>query len=143
MKYANANLKTELAALATMTPAQLTVRWMEDGAWSAPKLPAPLLRRLIAQRLQERRLGGLSATRVRELERAGLGEPVPSRRQAIPLAPGASLIREWNGQTITVEVRAGGFWWNERTWRSLSQIARTVTGAHWSGPRFFGLERSG
>ena len=61
----------------------------------------------------------------------------------MPLAPGARLVREWNVQTISVEVRADGFWWKERTWRSLSEIAREVTGAHWSGPRFFGLYRGG
>lgn len=52
------------------------------------------------------------------------------------------LIREWNGQTIAVEVVEGGFVWNDRTYRSLSEIAREVTGAHWSGPRFFGLRRN-
>jgi hypothetical protein len=143
VKKATANLKADLAALATMAPAQLVDRWIEDEARNAPKLPAPLLRRLLAYRLQERRLGGLSATVVRELERTGRGEPLPSRRQAVPLTPGARLVREWNGQTITVEVRTDGFWWNDRSWRSLSQIARSVTGAHWSGPRFFGLKRGG
>lgn len=118
---------------------------MEIGATatSAPKLPTSLLRRLLAYRIQERRLGALPATVVRELKRAGQGDQTPSRRQAVPLTPGARLVREWNGQTIVVEVRSDGFWWNERTWRSLSQIARAVTGAHWSGPRFFGLTRNG
>lgn len=143
MKKANAKLKADLAALATMAPAQIVDRWIEDEAPNAPKLPAPLLRRLLAHRLQERHLGGLSATVIRVLERAGRGEPLPSCRQAVPLTPGARLVREWNGQTITVEVRTDGFWWNDRSWRSLSQIARSVTGAHWSGPRFFGLNRGG
>lgn len=143
MKRANAKLKADLATLATMPPAQLASCWLDDGPTAASKLPASLLRRLLAYRLQERRLGGLSATVVRELDRARRGEQTPSRRQAVPLTPGARLVREWNGQTIVVEVRSDGFWWKERTWRSLSQIARTVTGAHWSGPRFFGLIRSG
>jgi hypothetical protein len=52
-------------------------------------------------------------------------------------------VREWNGQTIAVEVRADGFWWKDQLWRSLSEIAREVTGAHWSGPRFFGLTQRG
>jgi hypothetical protein len=62
-------------------------------------------------------------------------------RRSVPLTAGARLIREWNGQTIAVEVRPDGFWWQEKAWRSLSEIAREVTGAHWSGPRFFGLNR--
>lgn len=133
----------ELAALATMSPAELKERWVEVEGTGSPALPPMLVLRLLAQRLQERRFGGLSATVIRELERAGRGEAAPSQRQAIPLTPGTRLVREWNGQTITVEVRADGFWWGEQTWRSLSEIAREVTGAHWSGPRFFGLNRRG
>ena len=133
----------DLAALATMSPAQLKDRWVEIEGPGSPALPVPLVRRLLAQRLQERKFGGLSATVVRELERAGRGEIAPSQRQAIPLAPGARLVREWNGQTIAVEVRADGFWWKDQLWRSLSEIAREVTGAHWSGPRFFGLTQRG
>ena len=97
----------------------------------------------MAQRLQEQRLGGLPAAVVRELERTGRGESAPSQRQAIPLTPGARLVREWNGQTISVEVREDGFWWKDQLWRSLTEIAGEVTGAHWSGPRFFGLTRRG
>ena len=85
----------------------------------------------------------MSATVVRELERARRGEAAPPQRQAVPLTPGARLVREWNGQTIAVEVRPDGFWWKAQLWRSLSEIAREVTGAHWSGPRFFGLTRRG
>ena len=131
----------ELAALAEMTPAQLRERWVEVERSASPKLPPPLLRRLLAHRLQEQRLGGLSATAVRELERAARGDIGSPSRQAVPLTPGARLVREWNGQTINVEVRQDGFWWKDRLWRSLSEIACEVTGAHWSGPRFFGLHR--
>ena len=133
----------DLAALIAMSPAQLKVRWVEIEGSGSPSLPPALVRRLLAQRLQERRFGGLSATVVRELERAGRGDPAILHRQAVPLTPGARLIREWNGQTIAVKVRPDGYWWKERSWRSLSEIAREVTGAHWSGPRFFGLNRRG
>ena len=133
----------ELAALTTMSPAQLKERWVEVERSASPNIPPPLLRRLLAHRLQERRFGGLSATVVRELERAGRDDAVSSPRRALPLTPGARLVREWNGQTITVEVREDGFWWNDRLWRSLSEVAGEVTGTHWSGPRFFGLNRRG
>ena len=136
-------IANDLAALATMSPAQLRERWAEVEKSASPNLPSPLVSRLLAQRLQERRFGGLSATGARELERAGRGEAAPLQRQAVPLTPGARLVREWNGQTIAVEVRADGFWWKEQLWRSLSEIAREVTGTHWSGPRFFGLNRRG
>ena len=55
------------------------------------------------------------------------------------LKPGGRLLREWNGVTHVVEVTETGFLWNGETWRSLSAIARAITGTHWSGPRFFGL----
>ena len=64
-------------------------------------------------------------------------------RRKADLSSGTRLIREWNGRTIVVEVRDDGFWWEEKTYRSLSVIAREVTGAHWSGPRFFGLNGRG
>lgn len=143
MKKGNDKLKAELAALATMSPAQLRDCWVEVEYSASPNLSPALLRRLLAQRLQERRLGSLPAAVVRELDRTGRGVPPPSPRQAVPLTPGARLVREWNGQTIAVEVRADGFWWKDQLWRSLSEIARDVTGAHWSGPRFFGLNRRG
>lgn len=143
MRKANKELNAELAALAAMSPAQLRERWVEVDASVSVNLSAALMRRLLAQRLQERRQGGLPAAVVRELERAGHGGTAPSQRQAVPLTSGARLVREWNGQTIAVEVRADGFWWKGQLWRSLSEIAGEVTGANWSGPRFFGLNRRG
>lgn len=81
---------------------------------------------------------------VRELERVAQGTGALSGLAPRPaLMPGTRLIREWNGQTIAVEVTEVGFCWQDRHWRSLSQIARAVTGAHWSGPRFFGLTSRG
>lgn len=133
----------DLAALATMPPARLRERWVEVERSASPNLPPPLLRRLLAYQLQKRRLGGLPAAVVRELERAGRSDGSMPPRRVDPLTPGARLVREWNGQTITVEVREDGFWWKDRLWRSLSEIAGEVTGAHWSGPRFFGLTKNG
>lgn len=139
-------LEKELAGLATMSPVQLRERWAAGGADVAPAIPASLLRRLLAQRLQEKRHGGLPLLVARELERvaATAGSPVVAQPQPkVSLTAGTRLIREWNGQTIAVEVTDAGFVWNDRTWRSLTEIARVVTGAHWSGPRFFGLKRRG
>ena len=139
-------LDKDLAALAAMPPVQLRERWAAVGTGEAPTVPTPLLRRMLAQRLQERRRGGLPLLVVRELERVASvtsnTAPEPNR-PSITLTPGTRLIREWNGQTIAVEVTEAGFVWNDKSWRSLSEIAREVTGAHWSGPRFFGLKRNG
>ena len=139
-------LEKALAALATMSPAQLRETWKEIDPDSAPVVPTPLLRRLLAQRLQEKRLGRLPLLVGRELERtvaSGVGATPDVARKRAALTPGTRLIREWNGRTITVEVREDGFLWDERRYRSLSLIAREVTGAHWSGPRFFGINRRG
>jgi len=138
-------IDAEIEALATLSPAQLRERWSGLSAGPAPTVPEGLLRRLVAQQLQEKKLGGLPAMLRRELDRLGSDTPIGSKAPSPPppLTPGTRLVREWNGQTISVEVRETGFEWNGKNWRSLSEIARAVTGAHWSGPRFFGVRRHG
>lgn len=141
---AELRLADEIARLRTMTPAELRTEWQAITGGTAPNLGTALLRRLLAQRLQEKKLGGLPAMVVRELELAsGAVPPTPSTRTRVSISPGARLIREWNGRTIAVLTTEGGFVWEEREYRSLTQIARVVTGAHWSGPRFFGLTGRG
>ena len=139
-------LDKNLTALAMMSPPQLREHWSEIGPDPVPAVPTPLLRRLLAQRLQETRYGRLPLLVMRELERtvaSGVGATPDAARKTVALTPGTRLIREWNGRTIAVEVREEGFLWDERRYRSLSLIAREVTGAHWSGPRFFGINRRG
>ena len=134
----------ELDALASFLPAQLKERWSGLEGSPPPSVPTSLLRRLLAQRLQERRYGALPALVARELARLGQEKPgTEPVRSRIELTPGTRLVREWNGQTISVEVIEDGFSYGDRSWRSLSTIARHVTGAHWSGPRFFGLTANG
>ena len=133
-------LKQDLAAFPNMKPQELRVRWEQMGEGLAPRVPPSILRRMLAQRLQERRNGGLPALVKREALRIasdGNQNTVPSHRPQ--LLPGTRLVREWNKKTISVDVLEEGFAYDNRTWRSLSEIARHVTGAHWSGPRFFGL----
>lgn len=114
------------------------------GGPTPPSVPSSLLRRLLAQRLQERRHRALPALVTRELTRISAGKrDIGPLRRLVELTPGTMLVRECNGQTITVEVLEEGFAYAGRTWNSLSEIARHVTGAHWSGPRFFGLTGNG
>ena len=122
-----------------MLTAQLREEWAADPGGEPPTVPADLLRRLLAQRLQEKRFGGLPVSVERELTRIAPGGDTPSPRTAAIVRPGARLVREWQGRTIVVDVDEEGFVWEGRTYRSLSSIAREVTGAHWSGPRFFGM----
>lgn len=133
-------LDDQLTALADLSPAQLKEKWTGMENSPPPSVPSGLLRRLVAQRLQERRHGALPALVARELVRvASQSGAAPVSRARVELTPGTRLVREWNGRTVTVEVLETGFAYANRTWRSLSEIARHVTGAHWSGPRFFGL----
>lgn len=137
-------LDADLAVLTDMSSADLRARWSAIAGDTPPKVPPALLRRLLAQRLQERRHGGLPMMVVRELERMAGAQPMATPIVQRPaLTNGTRLIREWNGQTVAVEVVEGGFCREGRMYRSLSEIAREVTGAHWSGPRFFGLTRRG
>jgi hypothetical protein len=97
---------------------------------------------LLAYRLQERQHGGLSPAAERHL--ASLlpkpdGTPAPTARR---LRPGTRLLRTWQGRTYTVTVADNGFIWDGHTYRSLSVIARKITGTAWSGPAFFGLKKN-
>jgi hypothetical protein len=133
-----------LAKLPTMATPELRQLWASSQNSEAPSLPEPLLRRLLAQRLQEHRHGGLPKPVARELQNIARGDaPVRAPVASLPAGPGTRLIREWNGQTINVEVREDGYLWQGRLYTSLSRIACEVTGARWSGPRFFGLSRHG
>lgn len=134
-------LDVDVAALEDMSPAQLRQRWAEIDDRPMPRVPTSIMKLLVAHRLQERKLDGLPKLVRRELMRLAAeaksgGDALAPRAK---LSAGARLVREWNGQTILVEVLDDGFRYKDQTWNSLSEIARNVTGTHWSGPRFFGL----
>jgi hypothetical protein len=122
-----AALEDRLAALSSMTAGQLRNEWLRLFETEPPRLAPDLL--------QERALGGLSVAQHRELRAIAAGRA----GGATQLKPGMRLVRSWHGRTISVLVGEGGFMFEDRTYRSLSRIAREVTGAAWSGPRFFGL----
>jgi hypothetical protein len=104
-----------------------------------------MMMRAVAYRLQEIAHGGLSkATQRRltaltaEFETGGAIAPPPGPR----VRPGSRLVREWHGRTHTVSVTDDGFEFQGKTYRSLTKIACDITGAQWSGPRFFGLTKT-
>jgi hypothetical protein len=88
---------------------------------------------------QAKQQGGPSAALSRRLAQLIDGKPLANVAIPRTLKPGARLVREWNGKIHTVEVVEGGYIWNGTCYRSLSAVARAITGAHWSGPRFFGI----
>ncbi|SPJ25044.1 DUF2924 domain-containing protein [Palleronia abyssalis] len=110
------------------------------GAPPPKRLSRPFLRRFIAFELQARRHGGLSPAVQKKLVHIAAGKDRPKARR---IHPGGRLIREWNGTSHVVDITETGYAWRGRAFRSLSAIAREITGAHWSGPRFFGLTGSG
>ena len=128
-----------LADLEIMDRAALASAWLEIIGAPVPKgLSQPFLRRFLAYELQARQYGRLPKGFVPRLKAAVAAE----RRATSPiLRPGGRLLREWNGKTHLVEVTDDGFLWNGACHRSLSAIAREITGARWSGPRFFGLTK--
>ena len=112
---------------------------------ASPHLSRELLVRAVAYRMQEVALGGLRPKRQRQLrqfaqqlKQAGAAN-IASRPE---LKPGTRLVREWQGRTYHVLVLNGGFSWQDTHYRSLSALARTITGTPWSGPLFFGLKAS-
>lgn len=138
-----AELPARLAALGTMERDDLVAEWRRQFRSNPPdRIRRELLELGIAWRLQEKALGGLKKAVVTELR--GLAEALATtgdiRRVKTPkLKPGARLVREWGGVTHEVTVVDGGYLWNGEIRKSLSAIAEEITGAHWSGPRFFGL----
>ena len=132
-------LLPDLSALLSLSTPELRARWHAlFGHPSPPRLKRDLLIRAIAHRLQENRFGGLKPATRRRLERLAAGaELKPDAGPA--LRPGLRLMRDWNGETHLVEVTAEGIRWRGASYRSLSAVARAITGARWSGPRFFGL----
>lgn len=140
------DLHQELAGLEGLTIFELRGEWRRHLRMAPPmRLSRDLLLRGIAYRLQEKALGGLSKTCLRRLSVAPTGSGDSTSRmpkKALSLKPGTRLVREWHEVTHVVLVQSDGFEWEGQRYRSLSVIARAITGAHWSGPRFFGLTRS-
>ena len=143
MIHSDAELRGYLGRLAKLGAPLLRVEWARVYQRPAPRrISHDLLLRGIAYRVQEEMYGGLEPRIVKALLRIAdavrNGAPVPETPKA-ELQAGVRLLREWKGVTHIVEVVPGGFAWRGKTYRTLSMIARAITGTHWSGPRFFGL----
>ena len=138
------DLESRLSDLATMTPAQLRSQWRDIFRKPAPDAEPELLRRSIAWRLQERMHGGLTPSvkmRISKLQKRLAKSSLGGMPPEIALKPGTRLVRTWNGKSYHVLVGDEGFEYDGRQFGSLSHIAEEITGAHWSGPRFFGLRK--
>lgn len=145
------SLDDVIAGLADLDADPLRLQWRNHLGGTAPAhLPRWLLLRILAYRMQAVALGDLDKATLRILRQSkGDGgedsanrpfEPRdPATRDGIGLKAGALLVREWNGRLERVMVLEKGFAWNGRTYGSLSQIAKAMTGTSWNGHRFFAL----
>ena len=138
----------ELARLEGLPAPELHIQWRELFGRDAPRRLGPeLMKRAIAYRLQELAIGGLSRTAELRLKAAGAYRGKSGNRgasRAPIIKRGTRFVREWNGETHEVLASGeGGFAYRGKAYRSLSVIARKITGTHQSGPRFFGLPTKG
>ena len=143
-------LEDEIAHLRGLDLTGLKARWRSvTGRKAAAHVPKHLLLRMLAYRLQADVLGDLDKATVRYLEKIAGGEGSQRDRDgplpfpgADALRPGTVLMREWEGVQHRVMALQEGFAWNGSTYRSLSHVARAITGTRWSGPRFFGTGKT-
>jgi hypothetical protein len=134
---------SELAGLPALDRRALLEKWRTLYGTDPPiGVRNNFLMHAIAHRMQEQALGGLKPVTRHFLEKAA--EDNASRRQTLPVSsikPGTRLLREWHGLTYEVIIMKDGMQCNGKHYRSLSEIARAITGTRWSGPQFFGLKK--
>lgn len=141
-----ARIEVKVARLGDLDLAVLQARWRSVTGKAAPAaVPKGLLLRMLAYRLQADALGDLDADTARFLDRIASSPttaavPLPDRER---IGGGGVLVREWEGVTHRVMALKDGYAWNGGTYRSLSEVARAITGVRWNGPRFFGLRDKG
>ncbi len=142
-----ADIADEIAILEQTSTDALRAEWRGRLTTEPPSHASDeYMRSVLAYRIQERSGLKLSKARSRKLEGlAGEFETNPGYRptSVAHIKPGVRLLREWDGETHEVTVLRSGFEYRSTRYRSLSMIARVITGTRWSGPRFFGLKRAG
>lgn len=132
-----ADIEDMVLELEAMTLDQLREQWGRRYGAPPPLRSEPIMRQLLAWRLQAQAYGGLDAETKKVLARSGAVEP-----EGKQLGVGARLTRSWKGRTVTVVVEEQGFRWEDQMFPSLSAVATAIAGSRWNGPRFFGLRDS-
>src|SRR5215472_7491270 len=145
-RAAGTELERDIARLVDQPTQDLRLAWRQlHRTGPPPGLSRDLMIRALAHQLQERTEGTVSSALRRRLQNLIAG----SRKTGVPFDPGillktgTTLVRQWRGHTHAVLVREDGFEYDGERYRSLTVIAKRITGAHWSGPRFFGLTKRG
>jgi hypothetical protein len=145
-------LEAAVASLSGLNADQLRLQWRNHLGGIAPAhLPGWLMARVLAYRIQAAAFGDLDRAILRRLREvksealeSGQAPPFatrePTTRESVGLKSGALIVREWNGRIERVMVLDEGYAWNGGVYRSLSQLAKVITGTNWNGHRFFGLK---
>lgn len=141
------SLRVALDRLAALSSDELKQRWTELGRPPLPKfMRKGMILRAVAHALQENTLGGLDRDTQKRLDRlvaqiVPAGERPP--RKPLSVKPGTRFLREWRGRSYVVTAERNGFLWEGRRYKSLSAVARAISGTRWNGHTFFGLKRNG
>ena len=145
-------LNALVASLSGLNVDQLRLQWRNHLGGNAPAhLPGWLIMRVLAYRIQTAEFGDLDRAILRRLRgprdeafESGDGRPFatrgPTTREGVGLKAGSLLVREWNGRPERVMILDDGYAWNGCVYRSLSQVAKAITGTSWNGHRFFRLK---
>lgn len=129
------DLRAELDSLESMSRAELRAEWNREVRTAAPNVSLGLLQLALAHHLQSKVMGGVTKAMERKLQE------IADDGGAERVTPGTRFVREWRGKVHVVTLSDDGrYRWQDRSWNSLSQIARTITGTRWSGPAFFGTK---
>ena len=132
-----AELSDELAVLEAMDKTALGDQWAKLTGRPIPKASAQMLRLAVAYELQAKLGRGLPRKIRQRVDQAASGKTITQG-----IRPGMRLAREYGGKLHVVVIGENGeILWNEREWRSLSEVARAISGTRWSGPAFFGLKK--
>ncbi len=131
-------IRKEVEFLSAVSRQELLLRWEQINGSPAPAgLSTSLLRRGVIYDLQAKHYGGLSPAHRKTLLKIAASKSVSP---PAAMKTGARLVREWNGVAHVVDIVEKGFRYRDKTYASLTAIAKEITGAHWSGPRFFGVK---
>lgn len=130
-------LEAAVAEIENMDLDGLRAFWRERFGAPPSLRSEPIMRQLLAWRVQAQAMGGLDTETRKALARSG-----PVQAEGKHLGVGARLTRIWKGREVTVVVEEQGFRWDYQLFPSLSAAATAIAGTRWNGPRFFGLRGS-
>jgi hypothetical protein len=132
----------QLAALKDKSTAELKSMWTELLDKPPPVAGRSYLESRLGYRIQELAYGGLKPETIKRLDALATRGVDPGRRRIERPLAGTRLVREWGGVEHHVTVLVDGFEYQGRRFKSLSAVAKAITGTQWNGPAFFGLRRS-